>query len=89
MSKSAVTVMTASIVFAAISCGGQQSSPKSSAELLEQRCSACHPASRATDKKKTAEEWDVTVQRMMDKGAKLSEEEKQTLVNYLAATYKP
>jgi len=89
MSKSAVTLMTASIVFAAISCGGQQSTPKNSAELLEQRCSACHPASRATNKKKTAEEWEATVKRMMDKGAKLSEEEKQTLVNYLAATYKP
>jgi len=89
MSKSAVTLMTASIVFAAISCGGKQSAPNSGAELLEQRCSVCHPASRATDKKKTAEEWEATVQRMMGKGAKLSEEEKQTLVNYLAATYKP
>jgi cytochrome c5 len=89
MIKSAMTLMIASIVFAAISCGGQQPPPNGGAELLEQRCSACHPASRAMNQKKTAEEWETTVKRMMDKGAKLTEEEKQTLVNYLAATYKP
>ena len=59
------------------------------ATLLEKRCSVCHSPDRAKSKHKTAEQWDATVTRMMKKGAKLTGEEKQTLVDYLSKTYKP
>lgn len=59
------------------------------ATLLEQRCSVCHPSARPKSKQKTPEQWDATVTRMMGKGAKLSPEEKQLLVDYLSKTYKP
>ena len=39
--------------------------------------------------KKTAEEWGKTVTRMVSKGAKLTNEEQQVLVDYLAKTYAP
>ena len=58
------------------------------AELLEKRCSVCHPSARAKGAKKSAEQWDATVTRMMAKGAKLSAEEKKALVDFLAKTYK-
>jgi competence protein ComEA len=59
------------------------------ATLLEQRCSVCHPSARPKSKQKTSEQWDATVTRMMGKGAKLTPEEKQILVDYLSRTYKP
>lgn len=59
------------------------------AELLEQRCSVCHPSARPKGFKKSAKEWETTVSRMVGKGAKLSNDEKKTLVDYLSKTYKP
>lgn len=59
------------------------------AALLEERCSVCHPSARPKSKQKTAEQWGATVTRMMGKGAKLTQEEKQTLLDYLSKTYKP
>jgi cytochrome c5 len=59
------------------------------AALLQERCTVCHSADRITQAQKTSAEWDTTVTRMIGKGAKLSSEEKTTLVDYLAATYGP
>lgn len=59
------------------------------AKLLEERCSVCHPSSRPKSKQKTPEQWETTVNRMMGKGAKLSEEEKAVLLDFLGKTYKP
>ena len=57
--------------------------------LLEERCSVCHPTSRPKSKQKTPEQWETTVNRMMGKGARLSEEEKVILLDFLSKTYKP
>ena len=46
------------------------------ANLLEERCSVCHPSSRPKSKQKTPEQWETTVNRMIGKGAWLSEEKK-------------
>ncbi len=59
------------------------------AALLEERCSVCHPSARPKSKQKTPEQWESTVKRMMGKGARLTEEEKDVLVEYLSKTYKP
>ena len=59
------------------------------ADLLEERCSVCHPSARPKSKQKTPEQWESTVNRMMGKGAKLSAEEKEILLSYLSETYKP
>jgi len=59
------------------------------AKLLDERCSVCHASSRPKAAKKSMEDWNKTVTRMIGKGAKLSEPEKQVLVEYLAKTYKP
>ena len=59
------------------------------AKLLEERCSVCHPSSRPKSKQKSPDQWESTVNRMMGKGAKLSEEEKRVLLDFLSKTYKP
>ena len=59
------------------------------ASLLEERCSGCHPKSITTSKRKTPREWQATVSRMKHRGARLTEEEMKTLVDYLGEAFKP
>ncbi|MDD2366810.1 MAG: hypothetical protein PHN84_11655 [Desulfuromonadaceae bacterium] len=69
-------------------CFAQKSSSLSGADLLEKRCSTCHPSARPKGLKKSAKDWEKTVQRMMGKGAMLSNDEKKVLVDHLSKTYK-
>lgn len=55
--------------------------------LLQERCTVCHGLERTTRASKTREEWGVTVDRMIDKGAELTAEERDVLVDYLTETY--
>lgn len=55
--------------------------------LVEQTCSQCHPLSRVTQARKTAQGWRDTVQRMVSYGAPLNQEEEQAVIQYLAKTY--
>lgn len=56
-------------------------------QLLAQRCVECHDLNRTESAKKSAASWEKTVQRMIDKGASLTADEKNILVEYLAKTY--
>jgi cytochrome c5 len=59
------------------------------ATLLDTRCSTCHSTDRVKQAKKTRDQWDQTVTRMVGKGAQLTEAEKTVLLDYLAKTYGP
>ena len=59
------------------------------AALLEERCTVCHGLDRTTAARKTREQWEQTVVRMVNKGALLNEEELEILIAYLAETYGP
>jgi hypothetical protein len=55
--------------------------------LLETRCTQCHNLNRVENTSKTLEQWRVTVERMVNKGADLNRDEQETLIQYLAETY--
>lgn len=55
--------------------------------LFEGRCASCHGLDRTTSKKKSADAWKSTVERMVAKGAELTPEEQAAVIDYLAATY--
>lgn len=57
--------------------------------LLQERCTVCHGLDRTTSAQKTRGEWEETVNRMVDRGAELNEQEKTVLIGYLAETYAP
>lgn len=57
--------------------------------LLEDRCTKCHSLDRVVQSRKTRDDWEDVVERMIEKGATLSHDEKDALVEYLAATYRP
>ena len=70
---------------AATSSGGSTSAGQT---LMQTRCSVCHSTSRITSAHKTADQWKTTVDRMIGKGAQLTSQEEQTLIDYLAQNYK-
>lgn len=57
--------------------------------LVQERCTTCHTAERIDNASKTAEEWAVTVDRMISYGAQLNDAERQAVIDYLAATHGP
>jgi mono/diheme cytochrome c family protein len=73
-----------------VACG--TSSPASGnattgAGLMQERCTACHSSTRVVSAHHTAAEWKVSVDRMIARGAQLTPQEEQTLINYLAQNY--
>lgn len=51
--------------------------------LLEERCTKCHNLDRVYPKAYNAEEWEEVVDRMIDHGAKLNDEEREILLDNL------
>jgi hypothetical protein len=62
--------------------------PVTGEEIMNLQCTACHGISRITSTKASLEQWQAIVERMILKGAKLTEAEKAALVQYLAENYK-
>lgn len=55
--------------------------------LLQERCTRCHDLGRVERARKTEEEWKATVERMVGKGAQLSQAEQELVIQYLTETY--
>lgn len=81
--------LAATIALAGTLGAAEKAPAINAADLLEKRCSVCHPAAKPKGAKKTPAQWEATVTRMMGKGAKLSNDEKKALIDYLSKTYKP
>lgn len=72
------------------SMGAAETAPApDGAALLEKLCSTCHTSLWPKRAQKTFDQWSMTVSRMVGKGAVLTLEEKNILIDYLARTYKP
>ena len=56
-------------------------------ELLMNVCTQCHTLNRIIEKKESKDEWNDIVDKMAAKGARASDEEFDTIVNYLAKNY--
>jgi glucose/arabinose dehydrogenase len=59
------------------------------ATLLQERCGTCHDLERVTGANKDRPGWEESVDRMIEKGAVLSEEERVVLIDYLVEMYGP
>ncbi|MDY0162862.1 hypothetical protein [Desulfobotulus sp.] len=58
--------------------------PAEGLAILENRCAVCHGVDKVTRTQKDKRQWERTVNRMMGKGATLTEAEKILLIDYLA-----
>ena len=56
-------------------------------DVLLRTCTSCHAAALITQQRKPPSEWAKTVDKMVGWGAPLPAEEKQGLVDYLAAIH--
>lgn len=64
---------------------GADTPAKNAKKLFAERCSVCHGLDRATDLRKTPEDWARTVNRMrVAYGAKLTDEEATIISGYLS-----
>lgn len=55
--------------------------------VMNSYCTACHDIGRVTNHKADPESWGLTVDRMILTGAKVPQEKRDLLVDYLAQTY--
>ena len=51
--------------------------------LVVRACTSCHQAAQVVAKSRTAEDWDVMVGKMVDRGARLTEDEQDQVYDYL------
>jgi mono/diheme cytochrome c family protein len=57
------------------------------AAIVENQCAQCHSSSRIKQAPRSRDQWDQTVNRMIGKGAVLTDAEKAALIDYLAQNY--
>lgn len=53
--------------------------------LVQERCASCHGLDRVYDADKNKEGWEESVDRMIEKGAQLSEAERPAVIEYLSS----
>lgn len=88
----AVIVMTAAMTAVADQGDGsaapsdQQPAGK---DLVTERCTRCHAIGVIEARQGTAQEWHEIVERMINNGAQVTQEEVDAIVAYLASTYAP
>ena len=52
-------------------------------EILEKKCYTCHNINIVLKAQKDKDEWEKTLDRMVDYGAKLNKEERKILIDFL------
>jgi competence ComEA-like helix-hairpin-helix protein len=57
--------------------------------IVQRACSACHSVSVVTSKHASQKEWDQVVNQMASRGADLTDDEMDTVIEYLAKNYGP
>jgi mono/diheme cytochrome c family protein len=67
-------------------CSDSKTAVADGPTLLKTRCASCHSPERGLMTNKTRAEWEQTVDKMIEKGVKVSGAEKTVLVEYLAAS---
>ena len=67
-------------------CGSSACGAPSGEELVERHCTICHQLAPIEVAEKSLPEWERTVWRMVDLGAKLSDKEAEAVIEYLSDT---
>lgn len=57
--------------------------------IVQEKCVMCHALSVVTSKHSSHSEWDQVVNQMVSRGADLSDEEIDTVIEYLSKNYGP
>src|ERR1035441_6020521 len=68
---------------------GVAQSPAAAREAFQKVCGACHPVETVTSQRRTRAQWQDSVNAMVARGAKGTEEELAAILDYLATQYGP
>lgn len=83
-------LLAAALTWALPSLAAETGPTGDAGALFEAKCSVCHPSDRPKGKKKTRDEWEKTVTRMIQtNGASITPAEAKVIVEYLAKTHGP
>ena len=78
-----LAVLGALITVTLVACGGGSEAK----DLLENRCQKYHTMNQIEKASKSPELWQVTVDRMIQRGAVLDDAERDTLIQHPAESY--
>ena len=93
------SVLISSAAISSLCCALAQTAPTSTApaadplpagpgkEIVQKTCVACHSIQTVTAKRGTKDEWNKTVDKMIEHGAALTDAEADTVVQYLSASF--
>jgi hypothetical protein len=79
--------MLAAVLAVAVASVGCRTGAVSGDILLEERCTQCHTLAPVEVARKTRQEWEATVYRMIGKGTRLNDEEARQVIEFLSDTY--
>lgn len=78
------------VAASAVAAGPNDILPEAPAKALVVRaCTGCHQASQVVAKRLTADEWDITLGKMVDRGARLTDTEQDQVYDYLVKYFGP
>jgi competence protein ComEA len=87
-SRSPVAVSVVGLLLAAAVVAQVQLPDAPGKDETVRMCGTCHEVERATSVRLSREGWQDTIAKMVDLGAKASDEERATVLNYLAEHFK-
>lgn len=87
-SRSLVVVSVVGLLSAAAVAAQVQLPDAPGKDETVRMCSTCHEVERATSVRLNREGWQDTIAKMVDLGAKASDQERATVLNYLAEHFK-
>ena len=63
--------------------------PGAGQAIVQQKCASCHALKVITAKKASRQQWSTTVDQMITRGADVSDDDVETLLDYLAKNFGP
>jgi virginiamycin B lyase len=87
--KAVLGITLGGLVLLAMPAAGQQLPDGPGKQILEDKCSVCHPPTQVMMVGRSAAEWDDIVHQMMDLGAEVPADQSRTLIDYLAKNWPP
>jgi competence protein ComEA len=79
------------ILYLALALASEDSSlpPGEGQAIVQQKCASCHALKVITARKASRQQWSTTVDQMIARGADVSDDDVETLVDYLAKNFGP
>jgi len=75
------------LLFMECACSPGGTGDVSVRKLINNRCSICHGTDRVFSSRRSRQEWNIIIDRMVRHGAQLNPREQETLKDYLSDEY--